>query len=211
MKPRPFDSLKASPLDHLNVPPATPDDLLREGIKTSADESSVQVQTRVPPTVVFLIDRIIERRAYAIKSRQDFMRLAVLNLLQRLEGEIQSEQLQTIWNRLESAHQSYVQIITFRRILESVLATRKTVKYLLAYDNRVDAIKALQNAKRIAEEIPFPGLREHYINLFYGSVDGKAKPENWQDSEAAVLWDKVMSGELDYDDTDEVEERMKLR
>lgn len=210
MKITPFE-VKSSPFDPLNVPPATADDLMREGIKVGGDEQTVQLQTRVPPSVVLLIDRIIERRVLAIKSRQDFIRLAVLNLLQRLEHEIQSEQLQTIYNRIEFAHQNYAQLLAFNRVLESVLTTMRTVRGLLAYGNRIEAIKRLQNAKRIAEEIPFEGLRAYYINMFYGSPDGKDKPVNWQENEAAVLWDQVLSGKLDYDDTDEVEERIKLR
>lgn len=202
---------RVSPYDTQRMPMPTTDQLVREGIPPGpkSDEKSVRVATNVHPVIAFSMDRLIERKVYNITSRQEYFRLALQNLTVLLEEEMQQGHVRSLVLRLERQRQLYGELKQLRHIMEMVELTRRVVQTHLQSDNRIGAIDALRNAKRYMEEIPFEGLKERYKKMLYGSEDGKELPEGWEGDEGAVLWAKVLDGELDKDDEDVVAEQMR--
>lgn len=199
-----------SPYAPERMPPPTLEELAQLGLRPKSDEKSVPVSTKVRPDMVYAMDRILERRLYNMKSRHDFYRLAMMNLIVAMEDEIQQDHVKTLVRRMEDQRRLVGELQQMRHVTEMVYATRKAVALFIQYDNVAEAIQALRNAKRFSEEIPYDGLRARFILSLYGGEDGQEKPAAWESDRAAVLWDRVMSGELDIDDADELHERMKV-
>lgn len=212
---------KTNPLDPSNfvhsaygvdrIPPPTLDELAALGIKPEDAEKNIKVSTSVRPSIVLLIDRIIERRAHNFKSRQEVFRTALMNMVSMLQEDLQSDHLSTLVRRLESEREMWGQLMQFNHAIEMLSLVRRNVQTWIQYGNPNQAIKRLRNAKRYMVELPTEGLRDKFKYTLYGDPKGEKIPDGWEEMESAVLWDKVLSGELDRDDEDDVLERMKLR
>lgn len=204
------DQFQTTPYDADRLAPPTLEDLSQLGIKAPADEKAIPIQTKVRPAISYAVDRILEKKIYNMKSRQDFFRLALMNLVATLEYEISEESVRLSVRRIEEQRRALAEITQLRHVADMVALTQKVVKYYLSYGERLQAIHALRRAKRFGEDIPLEGLRAKYHAMLYGSLDGQAKPEGWENDEGAMLWDKVLGGELDRDDEAEIRERLKI-
>lgn len=180
---------------------------LMDGSKS--DEKAVQMTTKVRPEVAYAIDRILEKRVYHLKNRHEFFRLAVMNLVSQCLEEL-PDHVKTLVYRLNRQRALHGELLQNRHVAEMVTMTRETVKLFLSYDNRLEAIRALREAKRYSEEIPYEGLRRKFCNGLYGSPDGLTRPEPPAWGEAERLWHQVLEGDLDRDDEDEVQERLRV-
>lgn len=203
-------NILTSPYDVNRTPPPTIDELAQFGIQLKSDEKAVAIGTKVAPEIVYAIDRLIERKVYKIKSRHDFIRLAVMNLVATLEGEIQSEYVQTLVRRMEEHRRMAAELHRLKDVAQMVASTRQVVGQLMAWGDLMSAIAALRNAKRFSEEIYTEAVRRRYINLLYGSDDGESRPADWESRPEAKLWDRVLSGELDRDDEVEMAAAVKV-
>src|SRR5438034_596098 len=146
--------------------------LLGPGAAAKSEEKSVQLTTKVRPEIAYALDRILEKRVYGLKNRHEAFRLAVMNLVAQLVEEVQQGHVKTLIHRLERQRALHGELLQIRNIAQMVQATREVVRLFLSYSNRLDAIRALREAKRYSEEIPYEGLRSRYINSMYGSQDG---------------------------------------
>lgn len=204
------DNILASPYDVNRTPLPTTEELALLGVQIKSADKAIAIGTKVQPEVVYAIDRLIEQRVYKIKSRHDFIRLAVMNLVATLEGEIQSEYVQALVRRLEDQRRMAAELHRLKDVVQMVASTRQVVGQLISWGDLMSAIRALRNAKRFGEEINTEAIRRRYINLLYGSVDGEKRPDDWETHPDAVLWDRVLSGELDKDDEAELNEKIKV-
>ncbi len=205
------DQAHHSPYAEDRVPPFSPQEMARiagtQGPKS--EEKAIRLTTVVQPELVYAMDRILEKRVYKLKSRHDFVRLAVMNLITQCVEEIQQEHVKTLVARLEQQRRLAAELIQMKDTTSMVVATKRTVDLFLSFNNRMEAIKALRSAKRYSEDIPYEGIRERFVNCLYGSSDGKVRPEPNAWSEAAELWHEVLEGGLDRDDEGEVAAGMK--
>lgn len=204
------ENIRTSPYDTNRTVPPTPEDLVKLGVQVKSGDVAVTVSTKVKPEIVYAIDRLIEQRVYKMKTRQEFFRLAMMNLIAILEYEIQSDAVQDIVHRLEVERQMVGELHRRRDALSMIALTKRAVDDFLQTGDMVDAIKSLRNAKRFMEQIPYAGLRTKFINALYGSVDGETLPADWRSQTAAKLWDRVLNGELDRDDAEEMAKTMKV-
>lgn len=197
-----------SPYEADRVAPPTVAELAEYLGSPKSEEKAIKVGTTLRPELVFAIDRIIEKRIYNLHSRYDFLRLATMNLAVQLVDEIQQKHVKTSLFRLEEQRRVVAELLQMKHVAEMVEATKKAVELFLSYGNRMEAIKALRNAKRFSEEIPYEGLRARFVNGLYGSDDGTKRParETW--GEEVELWHQVLEGDLDRDDEDEIARRM---
>lgn len=203
------ERFKTSPYDAAHTPLPTPEELAVAGLAPKSGETTVPLSTRVAPALVFAIDRLIERRVLNIKGRQEFYRLALMNLVHQFVDEIQQEHVKQLVWRLQQIRTFYGEIQQVKHAYEALELTRKLVRMLLPIDKH-QAILQLRQAKRYAEEISYKGLRERFVAGMYGATDGVERPEGWQDDELNVLWDKVWTGELDHPDGEESADKGKV-
>lgn len=208
------DNTLHSPYSEDRTPPPTLAELAKlSKIKprdVKADEKAVQVTTQIPPEIAYAMDRILEKRIYRLKSRHDFGRLAYANLVTQCIDEVQQQHVRALVFRVNQMRSLLGELRQFDDIASMAATTKEVVRKFLNYANRMDAIRALRSAKRYSEEIPFEGIRERFVNYFYGSRDaGVTRAPESQWGEAEQLWHDVMEGDLDRDDEQEVMEAMK--
>jgi hypothetical protein len=193
------------------------DDLRRMGVfpvqsrPVSLDNpgEAVHVQTRIPPVILFAIDRIVERRLWSFKSRTEVFRTAVVNFVHHMADLIQQDQVGLAVWRLNQQRQTLAELERLNNFEEMVACTRKVARKFLDMGAHIGAIQALRGAKRYMEDIPFPTLRDRFEIGVYGG-EGMVMPSSWHEDEVAVLWGKVLEGELDREDEEQVREQTKL-
>lgn len=215
LDPRTF---KTDPYEADHVPLPSPEELKRLGIYStggsllpSDEEGSIQIGTRAPKAIVFAMDRLVERRVSKITNRSEFVRTAVVNLVLQLSEELESGHLKMTVKRLEMQRRAAAEAMLLHDIADMAATTRRVATLYVASDSGYEAVKALRNAKRYMEEaIPGEALRAQFINKVFGSKDGRERPEGWEGDEVGVLWNKVLEGELDRDDEEEVQGKAKL-
>jgi hypothetical protein len=159
---------------------------------------------------LYAIDRLIERRVYKMKSRQEFYRTALMNLVFELIGEVQQQQVQSLIYRLHEQRRTVAELTFTKDVEEMAQLTRLAARKQLDSRNPLAAVRSLRNAKRFAEEIPYTGTRDWFECKVYGSADGTGRPPGWEEDEIAVLWEKVLEGELDVDDDQIVQEKLRV-
>lgn len=173
-------------------------------------EKAISVGTRLPPAVLYAVDRLIERRAYNFRSRQELFRAAITQYVCELADLIQQDMLQlTIW-RLNQMRRSVAEVEMLNGVEEMIAGSRKVAKRLIEYGNRLGAIQALRTAKRFSDDLPLDGLRQRVSAGLYGAPTGILRPNGWENDEVALLWERVEDGELDKDDSEIVAEQVKL-
>lgn len=182
----------------------------RDGRFLEEADKAISVGTRLPPAVLYAIDRLIERRVYNFRSRQELLRAAVTQYVCELADLLQQDMVRlSIW-RLNQARRLVAEIEMLGGVEEMIALTRKSARRLIEYGNRLGAIQALRTAKRFAEDLPLDGLRNRVSAGLYGAATGIEKPEGWELDEVALLWERVEDGELDKDDSEIVAEQVKL-
>ena len=213
MRPTELDSRRTieSPYDLDRLPELTQEELKQVGFPSGGDEeeATVHIATTVRPSLVYTIDRLIERRVYGFKSRQQFFRTALVVLAQQTAHAIQDEAVQLLMKRLENQRGRLRQWLLIRDANQMVVTTTKTVRLMLGARQQIEALKALRAAKRFIEDLP-ETFRQRVVVGLYGSVDGVEKPEGWEQDEAARLWHEVWEGRLDKDDEEEQIEQSKV-
>lgn len=208
-----LDRAVNSPYSTDRVPPPTPQEWAAiSGKRTapSAHEKAVQITTKVMPELVYIMDRLIEKRVYKCKSRHDFMRLAIQNLVTSMVDEIQQGYLSPVVYRMEQMTRTAMELEIVSDVQKMIVATQRVVAHFLDMEDRFEAIRALRSAKRYAEQLSHEHLKAKVVNCLYGSKDGKSRPDPATWGEAEELWHEVITGESDRDDEDEVAERMRV-
>lgn len=200
-----------SPWDERRVAPPGQEEMAQLGIKPESDEKAVSVSTKIRPALLYVIDRIIERRVYTHKSRQDVFRAALQNYVEDLEEEIQDDNLTTLLHRLTMQRRLYAQVLQMSAAAEMLALVKKNVQIWVLWGNRFEAVKVLREAKRFMEELPFDLFRERFKFTLYGDPKGEAIPDHWEDMPSAVLWHEVLQGDLDRNNEVEMQQEMKLR
>lgn len=203
---------KRSPYDPGRIPPPLPDELRRLGVfpaadgepmshRLKSDEKAVQIQARVPPAILYAVDRLIESRAYNIRSRQEFFRTALANLAVEMADEVQQGHVRLLVRRLEEQRRMVAELRLVNDADEMADLTRKAAKGLMASGNAFATVQALRTAKRFAEDLPYAGLRARFEEKVGGAPG---------EDDVGAVWARVLSGELDKDDEELVEEKVKI-
>lgn len=202
----------ASPYDDDHLPLLTPSEVKALGIYPDQvggmkldGEETIQIGARVPKAVMYLIDRLVERKVMRVGSRSEFVRLAIVNAAFAFASEIQEGRLKLTVKRLEMLRRLQAEAVQLHDIGEAAALARKNATTLLADGSRWQAIQTLRVAKRFMEDIPFGGLRAEFGGKLLGNID----PGGDVDA-VGEIWRRVASGELDRDDEEEVGEGVKI-
>jgi len=209
-------SFKVDPYEYHPVPLA--DEMRKLGVfpiqrdrpvSLENPSEAVHVQTRIPPEVVYTIDRLIERRLWGFKSRQELFRTALTLFVCELADEVQQDQVSlSVW-RLNQQRRQWAELERCNNVEEMIALTRKVAGKYLALGAHLDAIRALRSAKRFMEDVPSSVLRERVRVGVYGG-EGMVMPPAWEEDEVAKLWAQVIEGTLDRDDEESAREQTRL-
>jgi hypothetical protein len=173
---------------------------------------AVQVTTRVDPSYLYAIDRLIERRVLDFKSRQEFFRTAIANYVSELADLIQQGAVKLSIRRLYEVRRIVAETERINHTEEITAGARRAARRLIEGGDTLGAIQALRTVKRFIEDLPYPGLKERMSAAMYGAEKGNQPPEPdvWVEDPVARLWSEVEEGNLDKDDTEIVQGQVKI-